>query len=191
MDLERPVRDCLLKYLVPHFEVLEEAYLIGSSGKLRCDVLARPKAMEFQGYLFAFECKRPDKEWHYARWARAIKQAIDNVGATTTKNSAKLFGADLSVTASFVFPAPFEVPSQIPFESSSLVRDGFENAVAGMFHLALMFRCGRARVHTHGEVKSLGLALGPTQIWSNSSGFYSRAHDLLADGRPYGASNRK
>lgn len=189
MDVEKAVRVELIEKISGAFDCIEEAPLKSSWGLVRCDVLARPRHPEFSRYLFAFECKRPSQDWHYAKWARAIKQGIDYVDALPIERSANLGLLDTPVTCSFIFPAPHLVPNGMQQAHSELVRQGYEDSLGGMFHMAMMFRTGKAGIISLTNVKYFALALGPTVIWNERSGFYPKAHDLLARGRPRGSRN--
>ncbi len=191
MDPEKQTRKELIAKLGGSFDCIEEAWLSTERGEIRCDVLARPSHPDFQQYLFAFECKIPTKEWHYSNWARTLKQAIDYVGAKPIKNSISLGVPDGLVTCAFVFPAPEGRSSNGIWEPSEYVRDGFESEIAGMFHLALMFRCGRAGLTRLTNIQYFGLSLGPQSVWSDRFGFQNKSHDLLREGRPFGSKNKK
>lgn len=171
MDVEKETRRLLIERLGRSFNCIEEAPLITAKGPVRCDVLARPVDEAFSMFLFAFECKQPNKDWHYAKWARAIKQGIDYVDALPEGRATSLGLVGTRVTCSFLFPAPFEVPSESQLAESDFVREGYENAIAGMFHLALMFRCGRAGTMNFTNINCFGLAIGPNPIWSDRFGF--------------------
>ncbi len=189
MDIERSVRDELALLLRNDFDCAQEVELRTISGhKVRCDLLAIPRRAEFSSCNLAFECKRPSHDWHYALWSRAIKQAADNVDAEVID---KRFPSGSSVRAAFLFPAPMLVPRGSPQSENELIRDGFEEAVAGMFHLALMFRTGKAGLTRRGRDKFLSLVLGPNEIWNAEGGFTKNGHDLLLGGKPIGSSNRK
>ncbi|WP_317054347.1 hypothetical protein [Roseovarius rhodophyticola] len=189
MDIERLVRDKLISLLQNGFDCTQEVQLRTVSGhNVRCDVLGIPRNEEFSGCCLAFECKRPSQEWHYAPWSRAIKQASDNVGADVTDQRFPDAG---TVTAAFLFPAPMIVPRGSTQQANDLIRDGFEEAVAGMFHLALMFRVGKAGTTSLGKERQLSLVLGPNEIWNARNGFTKNGYDLLLSGRPIGSSNRK
>lgn len=179
MDPERDTRRELIDLLHGAFACFEEVPLrTHAGGHVRCDVLAVPLADDFAHHPFAFECKRPSQDWHYAPWARTIRQASDYVGCESA------YGV---VSAAFIYPAPMAGPTTEPLPVGPLVRPGYEHEVAGMFHLALFFRVGRLGVR-HGR---LGLTLGPNEIWNPKFGFTKNANDLLKQGRPLGSRNVK
>lgn len=189
MDIERDVRAKLVSLLQNDFDCEEEVQLRTIGGHdVRCDVLAIPRDEEFSGCNLAFECKRPSQDWHYARWSRAIKQAADNVGSEVIDPRFPDVG---TIKAAFLYPAPMVVPQGTPQFANSLIREGFEEAIAGMFHLALMFRVGKAGVIFFGKNSNMSLVLGPNEIWSSRSGFTKNGRDLLLEGRPIGSKNRK
>lgn len=184
MDPERETRQELIRLLGPAFSCSEEARLrTPSSHDVRCDVLAIPRDAAFAGHPLAFECKRPSQDWHYAPWAKAIHQASDYVGA-------EVVGTGGVVSAAFLFPAPMAAPNPGGMLESELVRPGYELAVAGMFHLALFYRVGRAGWKTLTNVSQFCLALGPNEIWKERPGFTRNAQNLLLEGRPVGSRNR-
>lgn len=93
MDPERETRREVMDLLRGAFACYEEVSL----GGIRCDVLAVPLADDFAHHPFAFECKRPSQDWHYAPWAKTIRQASDYVGCQSPCGV---------VSAAFVYPAP-------------------------------------------------------------------------------------
>lgn len=188
MDVEQIVRAELVSLLRDDFDCEEEVQLriIGGKG-VRCDVLAIPRDEKFSGCSLAFECKRPSRDWHYAPWSRAIKQAADNVGAEVV--DPRLPDAGI-VKAAFLYPAPMVVPRGQPQPANGLIREGFEEAIAGMFHLALMFRVGKAGSVLSGKEPNMCLVLGPNEVWNSRKGFTENGRNLLLGGRPIGSSNR-
>jgi len=113
------------------------------------------------------------------------------VGSRVVTNGCGVAEVGDVVTASFVYPAPILIPSELTHEKIDIVREGFENAIAGMFHLALMFRCGAAGIKKLTSSRMLCLTSGPNEVWNDRYGFRPKAHDLLREGRPLGSSNRK
>lgn len=185
LDIEHEARIELIAHLGANFVCQEEVNLHFHGRQLKCDVLARPLATNFEKYIFAFEVKRPDCNWHHKKWARTIKQACDYVGASVLGRVEGIANPGDIVTASFVYPAPHIAPSERPFARSEIIREGFENAIAGMFHLALMFRCGAAGKTKWTNIEVYSLSMGPTEIWNDRFGFRPKAHDLLANGRSF------
>lgn len=189
MDVERSVRKELMGGLASEFVCHEEVGLVSEAGaRLRCDVLAIPQTEKFSECPIAFECKRPSQDWHYAKWSRALKQAADYVGCTVSDGR---IAKPYKIGAAFVFPSPEIVPSERQHESHPLIREGFENAIAGMFHLALHFRVGKAVRDPNDDVYSVRLVLGPNEIWNKKFGFTRNGGNLLLEGRPLGSRNRR
>lgn len=189
MDYEKQVREELISILNDDFHCFEEVWLVDERGnRLRCDVLGVPRDPSYSDLNLAFECKRPDREWHYALWSAAMKQASDYVDAEITDPR---FEKGKKVSGTFIFPAPLEAPSgPCPNEASPFVREGFEEAVAAMFHLASKYRVGRAGRQKPGNDESFHLNIGPNFIWRKRFGFARGANDLLRNKRPVG-SRRK
>lgn len=189
MDIEQNVRAELVSLLRDDFDCIEEVQLrtIGGHG-VRCDVLAIPHDEDLSRCNLAFECKRPSQDWHYALWSRAIKQAADNVGAEIIDPRLPDAG---TVKAAFLYPAPMVVPQGMPQSANGLIREGFEEAIAGMFHLGLMFRVGKAGSVAPLKEPNMSLVLGPNKVWNSRSGFTKNGYNLLLGGRPIGSSNRR
>jgi len=189
MDVEQNVRAELMSLLRDDFDCEEEVQLRTIGGQsVRCDVLAIPRDEEFSMCGLAFECKRPTQDWHYAPWSRAIKQAADSVGAEVIDPRFSDVGI---VKAAFLYPAPMLVPRGMPQPANDLIREGFEEAIAGMFHLALMFRVGKAGSVPSGKKPNMSLGLGPNEVWNAHRGFTKNGRNLLLGGRPIGSSNRR
>ena len=187
MDPEKATRAELMGLMAGAFSCLEEVDLRMADGfKVRCDVLAIPMDAEFARCRIAFECKRPDQNWHYALWSSVLKQAADNVAAEIVDARLPEGGR---VTAAFVFPAPFMVPKGVVQPTNALVRPGFEDAIAGMFHLASRFRVGRAANDPYGRGDGFKMNMGPNPVWSTRTGFTRDGRNLLLEGRPVGSRN--
>ncbi len=189
MDLEQGVRRDLMEKLGEAFDCFEEVTLRTVKGDVvRCDVLAIARDPQFRDYPLAFECKRPSQEWHYALWARAIKQAADDVDAHI--EDARIIGMP-PVAASFLYPAPLNTPSEKPGVENALIRPGFENAIAGMFHLGLMFHVGKAGERRLAGRSEFVITLGPNAVWTSEFGFTINGLQLLREGRPVGSRNKR
>lgn len=189
MDVEQNVRLELIALLQDAFICSEEVNLNTVHGDaVRCDVLAIPRDPQFAHCCLAFECKRPNQDWHYAHWSKAIKQAADNVRSIVSDPKVSDAGV---ITAAFIFPAPMIVPQGNIQPENELIRPGFEDAVAGMFHLASKFRVGKAVTDSRNNVSSLHLVLGPNTVWWTGRGFTKSGCDLLLQGRPIGSYNRR
>ena len=188
MDVEEATRAACIEILNEGFECFEEVHLRDSGGgHLRCDILAIPRLTELSAYPIAIECKRPSQDWHFVLWSEAIKQAADYVGTDTDD---RRFPQSHRIAGSVIYPAPMQVPSSEALQESDYVRPGYENAIAGMFHLGLQFRVGRLGQQNLTNITYSAINFGGNSVWTSRVGFMQNYRRILTMTRPFGAGRR-
>lgn len=89
MDIEKQVRQELTAGLGSGFRCYEEVNLrhaLFKDVRVRADLIGYPINNELDGFVFAFEVKRPSKEWGYGDWNSHIRQAHDYMYARVDDN---------------------------------------------------------------------------------------------------------
>lgn len=168
------------------FEEVALEHVSHAKKTIRADIVALPRDVECREFLLAFEVKRPDQSWHYRDWSNAIRQASNYVDAHVSQSTG-IINKNAKISGAFIFPAPFVVPTVDRIENSPYIRPGFEQAIAGMFHLALHLRVGRAGVSQTIRDEIFSMRMGPNEVWNATRGFTKIGQKLLRSKRKIGS----
>jgi hypothetical protein len=190
MDPEKALRQCLIKHLEQSFVCFEEVYVRSAlfpRHRLRIDVLAIPLDPKFFDLPIAFEVKnvKSNREFHYAEWSPAIKQAADYVYAAIEPGGRTQGFVGRRIVASFVFPAPpFELGHGTELDCDTL----HKILTTGAFHAASYFRVGAARLETGKNSKQMvSLSFGPSRVCIEGKGWEGTAGNHLCNKRKLGS----
>ena len=180
MDIEAPLRRQIVQSLDTEFYVLEEVGVSNRDGDLRADLVAIPKDDYLDGAAIAFEVKAKTEAMNFQNWSKVFKQAADYVNSIVV--DARL--PRVRIAASFVFPSPPYVPHPALAGNTGVTVDPWYRSdqllqYAGMHHLAMQFRVGRAEVHK----TTMTLSMGPQVLWVQGRGWFPKARDLLFSSR--------